>query len=228
MGIRVAEWERPDPALVAAFGEFPVANIGDAMDRLGIVDGGIAPIWPGAKAVGAALPILTTAGDNLAVIESLGLIQEGDLLMINAGGYDGRAILGDNLAQRFDVFGATGVVVDGYVRDRDTIAALRFPVFARGLTPAGPWKNGPGVVGEAVAIGGVVVHPGDIVAADSDGVAVIRPQRAHEVLATGREIARIEAEKDAEAAELRATRDELSAVRHWPNGQGVQGPYRAG
>jgi regulator of RNase E activity RraA len=204
MNIRVAKWARPDPALVAAFAEFPVANIGDAMDRLGIVDGGIGPIWPGAKAVGAALPILTTAGDNLAVIESLPLIRHGDLLMVSAGGYDGRAILGDNLAQRFDLFGASGVVVDGYVRDCDTIAALHFPVFARGLTPAGPWKNGPGVIGEAVAIGGVVVHPGDIVAADSDGIAVVRPHRAAEVLAGCREIARIEAEKDAEVIRLRA------------------------
>ncbi len=214
MTIRVAQWQRPDPLLVAAFAQFAVANIGDAMDRLGIVDGGIGPIWPGAKAVGSALPILTTAGDNLAVIEALGLIRDGDLLMVNAGGYDGRAILGDNLAQRFDVFGATGVVVDGYVRDGDTIAALRFPVFARGLTPAGPWKNGPGVIGEAVAIGGVVVHPGDIVAADSDGVAIIRPERANEVLAGCREIARVEAQKDAEAAQLRAARDDRSLVAH--------------
>ncbi len=204
--IRISEWTRPDPALVAEFAAFPVANIGDAIERLDIMDGGIGPVWPGARFVGAALPIYTTAGDNLAVIEALDLIQPGDVLCINAGGYPGRAILGDNLAQRFDVFGATGVVVDGYVRDVDILQRLGYPVFARGVTPAGPWKNGPGRIGEPVAMGGVVVNPGDIVVGDSDGVIVIRPADAETVLATCREIARVEEEKDLEVVAMRAAR----------------------
>lgn len=205
--IRVSEWRRPDPSLAREFDAFPVAVIGDAMERLDIMDGGIAPIWDGARCVGSALPIYTTAGDNLAVIEALGLIRLGDVVCIAAGGYPGRALMGDNLAQRFDVFGAVGAVVDGYVRDRDVVAGLRFPVFARGLTPAGPWKNGPGRIGEPVALGGVVVHPGDIVAADADGVAVVRPDRAVAILAACRELVRVEADKDAEVVRLRAARE---------------------
>lgn len=204
--IRISEWQRPDPALVRQFDEFPVAVIGDAMERLDIMDGGIAPVWDGARCVGSALPIYTTAGDNLAVIEALALIRPGDVVCIAAGGYAGRALMGDNLAQRFEVFGAVGAVVDGYVRDRDVIAGLRFPLFARGLTPAGPWKNGPGRIGEPVALGGVVVNPGDIVAADSDGIAVIRPGMAEVILAECRALIRVEAEKDAEVVELRAAR----------------------
>lgn len=201
-----APWTRPDPELVAAFARYPVANIGDAAERLNIVDGGIHPIWHGAKAVGTALPIMTVAGDNRAVIDALEYIRPGDLLMINAFGFEGRAIIGDNLAQRFEFFGASGAVVDGYVRDRDIIESLGFPVFARGLTPAGPFKNGPGTIGEPVAIGGVVVNAGDIVVADSDGVIVIRPHRAREILRAVEEIAVIEAEKDAEVAAMRALR----------------------
>lgn len=205
--ITVAQpWERPSPELLAAFERHSVANLGDALERLDIVDGGIAPIWHGARLVGSALPILTVAGDNQAVIDALEHIRTGDVLVINAGGYAGRAILGDNLAQRFDLFGATGAVVDGYVRDRDIIADLGFPVFARGLTPAGPFKNGPGRIGVPVAIGGVVISPGDIVVADSDGVIAIPQHRAQEALASADAIVALEAEKDAEVVRIRTTR----------------------
>jgi regulator of RNase E activity RraA len=203
--VRVVQgWPRVDKAVLEELRNHSVANLGDALDRLNIVDGGISPIWHGAKAVGSALPVMTVAGDNKAVIAALDHIQPDDILVINAFGYPGRAIMGDNLAQRFDVFGAVGAVVDGYVRDRDIIAELGFPVFARGLTPAGPWKNGPGVIGEPVAIGGVVVNPGDIVAADSDGIIVIPPHRADEVLASVRQIVALEASKDAEVEAMRS------------------------
>ena len=197
-------WKRDDEHVLARFRTHSVANLGDALDRLNIADGGIAPIWSGAKAVGTALPVLTVAGDNKAVITALEHIRPGDLLVINAFGYDGRAIIGDNLAQRFAVHGAVGAVVDGYVRDAAIIEQLRVPVFARGLTPAGPFKNGPGTIGEPVAIGGVVVNPGDIVAADGDGVIVIPPHRADEALRAVEEIVAREAALDAEVEELRA------------------------
>lgn len=200
-------WTRPSPETLRAFAEHSVANLGDGLERLDIVDAGISPIWPGARIVGSALTVLTTAGDNKAVIEALDHIQPGDVLVINAGGYTGRAILGDNLAQRFDLFGATGAIVDGVVRDRDIIESLSFPVFARGLTPAGPFKNGPGRIGVPVAIGGVVVMPGDIVVADSDGVIVIPPARVAEALAGAEAIVQLEAEKDAEVVELRAAHE---------------------
>ncbi|MEU5026669.1 RraA family protein [Streptomyces milbemycinicus] len=196
-------WKRVDEHVLEQFRTHSVANLGDALDRLNIVDGGIAPIWNGAKAVGTALPVLTVAGDNKAVIAALEHIRPGDFLVINAFGYDGRAIIGDNLAQRFAVHGAVGAVVDGYVRDAAIIEQLRVPVFARGLTPAGPFKNGPGSIGEPVAIGGVVVNPGDIVAADGDGVIVIPPQRADEALRAVEEIVAREAALDAEVEALR-------------------------
>lgn len=197
-------WDRASAEVIARFREHSVANLGDAMERLDIADGGIAPIWNGARTAGSALPILTVAGDNLAVIEALDHIRPDDVLVINAGGYSGRAILGDNLAQRFELHGAAGVIVDGYVRDRDIIEELRYPVFARGLTPAGPFKNGPGRIGVPVALGGVVVSPGDIVVADGDGVIAIPLARAEEVLAAVEAIVELERRKDAEVVELRA------------------------
>ncbi|MEU0844590.1 RraA family protein [Streptomyces sp. NPDC005962] len=197
-------WERVEEQVLDQFRAHSVANLGDALDRLNIVDGGIAPIWNGAKAVGTALPVLTVAGDNKAVIAALEHIRPGDIVVINAFGHDGRAIIGDNLAQRFAAYGAAGAIIDGYVRDAAIIEELGIPVFARGLTPAGPFKNGPGTIGEPVAIGGVVVNPGDIIAADGDGAIVIPPHRAEEALKSVGEIVAREAALDAEVEALRS------------------------
>ena len=64
------------------------------------------------------------------------------------------------------------------MRDAETLAAQGLVVFARAATPAGPFKNGPGVIGSPVAVGGVVVFPGDLIVTDSDGVVVVPHQRA--------------------------------------------------
>ncbi|MGP3968330.1 RraA family protein [Streptomyces sp. 6N223] len=177
------EWQRPGRRLLEEFQKHSVANIGDALGRLGMPDGGITPLWDGCRSVGSALTVLTVAGDDLAVIDAVPHIRPGDLLVINAFGYAGRAVMGDILAQYFSSRGAVGAIVDGAVRDQDEIRQQGFPVWSRSVTPAGPWKNGPGAVGLPVAIGGVVVNPGDIVVADSDGIAAVPLTKAQNVVA---------------------------------------------
>jgi regulator of RNase E activity RraA len=204
--VRIADnWIRPHADLIARFAQYPVANLGDAMDRLGICDAGIVPVWHGSCFVGTALPILTAAGDNAAIIEALDHIRPGDVVVVNGFGHLDRAVIGDNLTQRFAAHGAVGAVVDGCVRDRDIIAELRFPMFSRGITPAGPFKNGPGVIGAPIALGGIVCNPGDIVAADSDGIIIVPPSRAEEVLEGAAKIAERELALDAEVAAMYAT-----------------------
>jgi regulator of RNase E activity RraA len=106
--VRIAEpWRRTPADLVAALGGFPVANIGDAMERLGMCDGGIAAMWSGARAAGTALPVLTSSGDNAAVIEALEYAREGDLLVVNGFGHTHRAVVGDQLARRYAAQGVT-------------------------------------------------------------------------------------------------------------------------
>ena len=195
-----APWPRTPADLVDALGGFPVANIGDAMERLGMCDGGIAAVWKGARAVGTVLPVLTSSGDNAAVIEALEYAREGDLLVVNGFGHTHRALVGDQLARRYAARGVTGAVIDGAVRDRDEIAALGFPVWARATTPAGPFKNGPGVIGEPVAVGGVVASAGDVVVADGAGVIVVPARRAAEVLDAAREVVAHESRLHAEVA----------------------------
>jgi regulator of RNase E activity RraA len=193
------KWERPDGSLLDEFQQHSVANIGDALGRLGMPDGGITAIWDDCRAVGSALTVLTVAGDDLAVIDAVVHIQPGDFIVINGFGYAGRAVMGDILAQHFSTRGAVGAIVDGAVRDRDEIRQQRFPVWSRTVTPAGPWKNGPGSVGTPVAIGGVVISPGDIIVADSDGIVAVPLGKARTIAAKLAQIAESEQSLRAQA-----------------------------
>lgn len=199
--IRISDvWVRPEKKWLTAFSEFPVANIGDAMERLSMCDAGIAPISSNTDFVGFAFPVQVSAGDNAAVIRALDYIQPGDVMIINGLGHIDRALVGEQLTQRFQHAGAVAQVIDGAIRDRKVIESTGLPTFCRGVTPAGPYKNGPGVIGEPVAVGGVVCCAGDIVVGDSDGLIVIPFRRAETVLAAVREVARREAEMTAEVS----------------------------
>lgn len=194
----VPRWKRPSKDWLDAFAPFPVANIGDAMERLSMCDAGIIPLNADSAFIGFAFPVQVTAGDNAAVIIALDHIEAGDVMMINGMGHIDRALVGEQLTQRFQHAGARGQVIDGAVRDKKIIESTAFPTFSRGTSPAGPYKNGPGVIGEPVAIGGVVCSAGDIVVADSDGIIIIPFWRAADVLEKVKEVARREAEMTAE------------------------------
>ncbi|GAI59152.1 unnamed protein product, partial [marine sediment metagenome] len=81
-----------------------------------------------------------------------------------------------------DKKGMAGYIIDGCVRDSSAIKKMDFPVFARGVTPKGPYKNGPGEINLPISCGGVVVNPGDIIVGDEDGVVVIPPSEAENLL----------------------------------------------
>ena len=72
--------------------------------------------------------------------------------------------------------GLAGLVIDGPIRDSDILPSLSIPVFAKGVTHRGCYKDGPGEVNVTIACGGVVVRPGDLVVGDSDGV-VLYPMK---------------------------------------------------
>lgn len=169
----------------------------DSMDRLGSPDAGISPMWSGARLVGTALTVLTAAGDNRIIHTALDAVQPGEVLVINGFGDTTRALVGDLIAERALSLGVAGFVIDGCVRDVDAIREIGMPVFARGVTPAGPYKNGPGQIGTPVAIGGVSVATGDVVIADADGVAFIPRSRLSIVAGLAEEKLLDEADKRA-------------------------------
>lgn len=159
----------------------PTANIADAQDRFG-VPRDISSVWSGARLVGRAYTVQTRSGDNLFVHRALEHVRSGDVLVIDGGGDTSRALIGDLIALKARLVGVAGFVIDGSVRDADELATLGMPVFARGVTPAGPYKDGPGRLDVPVAIGGVVVAPGDLLVGDGDGVVVVPASEAETVI----------------------------------------------
>ncbi len=153
-------------------GQFATPVVADAMERLGVAEG-IHPVWSGAQMCGTARTVWTRSGDNKLVHEALDLAEAGEVLVVNGGGDLTRALVGELMARRGQVRGLAGFVIDGAVRDRAAIEELGFPVFARGVTPAGPYKNGPGHLDRPVAIGGVCVLPGDYLLGDDDGIVIV-------------------------------------------------------
>ncbi|WP_405667258.1 NAD(P)-binding domain-containing protein [Streptomyces sp. NBC_01166] len=193
---------RLTPELLEAYVGLATANIGDATERMGLLDSGISALWPGARAVGRALTVWTRAGDNQALHQAIKIAEPGDIMVVNGEGDVSRALVGELIAERARSRGVVGMVLDGAARDVEVLAEMGFPVWARAVTPAGPYKFGPGQVGVPVAVGGVVCRPGDLVAGDSDGVAIVPADRAASVLADAREV---EAEEARRRVSIRAT-----------------------
>lgn len=168
--------------IIAGFAALDTSLISDAMERMGVVDSRIRPMWPGAHLVGRAFTVWTHSGDNLYLRNALTLIEPGDVLVVNGQGDETRALLGDLIAEQAQMRGAAGVVIDGAVRDIERLEKIGLPVFARAVTPAGPYHNGPGRLRCPVAIGGVVVADRDIVIGDANGVVVVPDGEASFVL----------------------------------------------
>lgn len=177
----VKDFKRPDPELVKRFRGMPVANIDDNMGRTAAVDASIVPIGKG-QLLGTAFTIRVPQGDNLMFHAAMDLAKPGDVILIDAGGFENRAIFGELMAAYCRSRGIAGIVCDGAIRDCDGISQMDdFPVYARSVTPDGPYKNGPGEINVPVVIGGKTVRPGDIIVGDQDGIVIIAPEIAGEV-----------------------------------------------
>jgi regulator of RNase E activity RraA len=174
---------RPDPKVMAALAEFDTPAISDLMNRLYAMSSFIKCLTPDVeKIAGPACTVKVFPGDNLMVHKSLDVAQPGDVVVIDTSNSGMTAVLGDLISTKARHRGIAGFVVDGLVRDLPAIQALKdFPVFARGTTPIGPLHRGPGEINYLISAGGVVVHPGDVIVGDVNGVVVI-PRGIAEVL----------------------------------------------
>ena len=183
-GFRVRmNFARPDPQLMRGLGAFPTPDISDQLNRLYAVSPGIRLLTnPAHRVCGPACTVKVFPGDNLMVHKSLDVLEPGDVVIVDAGGSDMNAVLGDLVCTKAKHRGAAGFVVDGLVRDLPSIRDLDFPVFARGTTPIGPLHRGPGEINYPICCGGVVVSPGDLVVGDEMGVVIVPQDIAEELL----------------------------------------------
>lgn len=209
IGCRIVEdFERPSQELVELFRELPVANIDDCMNRTAAIHQDIRPM-NSAKLLGPAFTVKVPEGDNLMFHKAMDMAQKGDVIVIDAGGVTSRAIFGELMLSYCKTRGIAGVIVDGSIRDKDTIAKMDIPVYARGITPNGPYKNGPGEINSVVTFGGQVVRPGDIIIGDEDGVIVVKPEEALELAEKVRAVSKKEMDI------MRTMMEEGTYLRPW-------------
>jgi 4-hydroxy-4-methyl-2-oxoglutarate aldolase len=194
--LRVRSFERPDPDLIERFRGVPTGFLVDALGRSGALDYRIAPVWNSNSFVGSALTVQTSARDNLAPYAALKWAKPGDVLIVETGDFDRAAVMGDIIIAMARNCGIVAVVTDGLVRDVEGIEAVGLPVYARGLTPNSPFKNGPGTIGFPVTVGGVVIEPGDLVLGDRNGVVVAPRARMEQALAGLKAVTAKEADMD--------------------------------
>ena len=177
------EFTRSDPTLIEKFRGLPSSNINDEMNRLYCMHDYIRLLNP-ARAkplLGTAITVKAPIGDNLFFHKALDMAQPGDVIVVDGASGCNRSLAGEIMMRFAAKKGLAGIVVDGCLRDLDGIELLDMPIYAKGITPQGPWKFGPGEVNVPVACGGQVVFPGDILAGDKDGIVVIRRQDAEAV-----------------------------------------------
>ena len=170
--------------LIEAFRAFGTPLISDNLERVpGAV--GLRPFHKFADIMaGRALTVRTRAGDNQFIHRALDLINPGDVIVVDGGGYEGRALIGEIMTSVAASRGAAGIVIDGAIRDSGAIGKKAFPCFARSAVHLGPYKDGPGAINVPVCVGGMVVHPGDIVVGDEDGVVAFTLEGPAELLAS--------------------------------------------
>ncbi|MBN9103155.1 MAG: dimethylmenaquinone methyltransferase [Pseudonocardia sp.] len=174
--------EPADPALVAALAQLATTQIADSGGPVGVVGPPLRHLAGPAGLCGTAVTVWTKPGDILLVLKAVDSIRPGDVLVIDGGGREDAAVVGDIVGETIAGLGAVGLVVDGAVRDVDGLDAAGLPTFARGAHPATGSNTGPGAINVAVQCGGVVVRPGDVVRGDASGLVVVPREHLAQVV----------------------------------------------
>jgi 4-hydroxy-4-methyl-2-oxoglutarate aldolase len=182
----------PDPALVAALRQLATTQIADSGGPVGVVAPPLRRLAGPAQLCGTAVTVWTRPGDILHVLKAVDSLRAGDVLVVDGGGRDDAAVVGDIVGGAIVGLGGAGLVVDGAVRDLDGLDAVGLPTFARGAHPATGSNTGPGAINVVVQCGGVTVRPGDVVRGDSSGLVVVPRAHLAEVVDLATAVARRE------------------------------------
>jgi RraA family protein len=182
IGFRVlAQQRKVDAEWVERYRAVPVANISDSMNRMTAGGAQLRAMHRSGVLVGPAITVKARPGDNLMLHYALDIAQPGDVIVVDAGGDLSNALIGEMMVAYAIKKGVAGIVINGAIRDAASIGAGDFPLFAAGVTHRGPYKDGPGEINVPIAIGGMVIEPGDLVIGDDDGLLCVPFDQVAEV-----------------------------------------------
>lgn len=217
----VREIPRTDPEVLAALGAAGVSTVHEAQGRTGYLGPDIRPIQQGAMVAGNAVTVASHPGDNIMIHAAVEVCRPGDLLVVANTGPSTHGMFGDLLATSLMARGVVGLVIDAGVRDVADLREMGFGVWTRYVSSLGTVKETPGSVNVPIAIGGVTIHPGDVVCADDDGVVIVpHATAAHVLEGAAARLAREEA-KRARLAAGEVTMD-IDGLREKLLGLGVE------
>ena len=162
------------------------AIFADGQYRTGVMDSGIKPAFR-AKVCGQALTVQLSVGDLVDHLKALEMGQEGDVIVVDAGGDKNTSVCGGLMGGLAQNRGIRAMIVDGAGRDTNELEEINWPIWTRAITPRGTHTMFSGrkeelSINVPIQCGGVPVNPGDFIVADLMGVVVIPLDKAEELV----------------------------------------------